>query len=477
MNIINNGRPVNSKMIMPNITKAGTIINHILWFYAKTEYVSPGQLNEILDNYDKVYCLENKNTISSTEKLKKLGAAAFKWKYKKKKNETKGETKVRICCSKYDKKENTLTLTKYTNTKSTEDFPPWLAFETMNRLYELEHGISFESRISSLPDTLHKNRTCCPKPIDWCDRKFSVEFADDDICLTVNKADVSFAYGSELCSNKLPDLRSYVEKIGEVEPTEEYPFAFYPDSNNMAVYGEGNTFDWMKDKYAVSARKAIKLAENTKTILFKSTDYQMGNIITELYKGRKKKPENKAIVNMTIGMLDREDLDDYNTIIAWPIRAVIMFRCNQRILNYCHILENIGCVPVLINTDSISWLHNSDTTGFEEVGAVREKALGKLIIEYEDCQMYIASVKTYQILDGEHVITKWAGVRKEVSSELPFGAICRTDVRMLMDKIARDCLFCWDEKRFRFITANGDLYKDITKEDIQKWELQVKEML
>lgn len=299
-----------------------------------------------------------------------------------------------------------------------------------------------------LPKKYHENRTCAPYPIDWCNDGYT-----ERELRHVNKADISSAYGYQLTNPLLPDLLEYKEVNSKVEPSEEWPFAFYLDNNSMTIYNEGSSLSWKDNRFATSAKKNIKFdITETRTLLMKGKDYGLKPLIDKMYAERSIKPENKSYMNLLVGFMDQKDYYA-GQIVAWPIRAVIIYRCNQRILNLCEELKDNWSIPVLINTDSISWLGDYNPS-------IKEKHLGSFTTEYIDCNMIIRSVKCYQIKSGDEVLTRYSGPHtKSYISTLPFGALLEEDCLAEIRELEAKYIYKWDDESFRFINKKGQVFE------------------
>lgn len=299
-----------------------------------------------------------------------------------------------------------------------------------------------------LPGQYHQYRICSPCPIDWCNDTYTEKLLSE-----INKADISSAYGYQLTNPSLPDLLNYQIVDDFVEPSEEWPFAFYLDSNSMAVYQEGSSLDWENNRFATSASKNIQFkVKNNRTMLFKGKDYGLKEIISKMYLERDIHPENKSYMNLLVGFLDQKDYYK-GQIVGWPIRAAIIFRCNQKILSICDDLLDHLCMPVLINTDSVSWTGKYNPS-------VNTKYLGSFTTEYINCEMIIRSVKCYQIKSGDKTLTRYSGPHtKSYIATLPFGALLEEDCLAEIRELEAKFIYKWDEETFRYINKKGGIFE------------------
>ena len=343
-----------------------------------------------------------------------------------------------------------------------EDFgalDAWIEFkDRVNKFL----GVSLDKIFGGLPQEYHQYRKCVPSPINWASSALTLEkglISEESV-----KADICSAYGTE-ASKTLPDCHASTLKRekGKIEPTAEYPFAFYLKSGHMAIFQEGNTYELNKSKYITSNHTVLVSDKEEETLLLPPSKYSLREIFEDLYEGRKDNPNNKGIMNMTIGMFHRKKWTKQEDNL-WPLAAVIKFRCNKRIVDVCDDLIKRGQHPILINTDSIMWEGN-DTEGFDT-----EKKLGNFVIENRRCLAVIRSSKIYQVydLDTEEIITRWSGSHtKKYTRMLSFGQIWDARVYDYLRELEEKNTIKWDKTRRRYINKLGEDYKEM--EELPKW--------
>lgn len=274
---------------------------------------------------------------------------------------------------------------------------------------------------------------CIPKPLNETTRTKKVS---PNVLFPFYKMDASSAYAFE-ASKSLPTMIDHKKVVGYVEPTAEFPFAFYPNEGKLAIYGEFNT----------NAKQDAK-----ETVLCKAAAQGLAPIFEELYELKEKatnemeKQYYKDIMNFFVGMLhyvprySRADRDSGSIPEGYKYRdpvppsdprydatcprfaalaAVIKERCNQRMLNLREEIEANGCNEVwLINTDAIGWV------GYDMPHLyTTEKKLGNLILEHKNAQAIVLGSKKYQIKDEKGIETKWAGVPVITTQDMSFGDI------------------------------------------------------
>ena len=258
-------------------------------------------------------------------------------------------------------------------------------------------------------------KNCVISPFDYCNEYFT------NRKIKVYKADVSSAYPFEL-TKSLPTFHDCKKVEGRVEPTAEYPFAFYINSRHVKIYNELYTRDFKNTKYPYKAigriwnpKDNVK-AEDDITILCKEEKQYskyIKQIALDLYTGRKEHPEYKIWLNAFIGKLQSN-----SNPFASCVSAVVIARCANNMIQRCKQLESECNIPVLVNTDSISWINKNDSTVY-----TTEKAIGNFVLEYENTDMLIKSVKAYQYMTENGCKTVFSGIKKELSKNFKFGDI------------------------------------------------------
>lgn len=311
------------------------------------------------------------------------------------------------------------------------------AFKIFDKEFQAVYGITM--KLAFKPTNHHNEyrqvKLCVPSPINWASRIWK-----DKQLKNVKKADVSSAYSAALCED-VPTWEKCKVCQGDVEPNEEYPFAFY-DNNHIKIYKNGkiiSTHELMNNKYYMTSNtKTVgEKLENrfesftpTKTILCKKANYSFRPIMEKFYENRHDNEVYKFIMNSGIGMFHKNSSPQYSNIAA-----VVLFRTAINMIRRLEYLEAHGCCPLLVNTDSISWLGDDISI------TSKTKSLGAFYLEYENCEMYISGVKCYQVKDGDKVMTYWAGVKDVKHKNIPFGQIKNTN---FMEG------YFWDDEKERY---------------------------
>lgn len=262
-------------------------------------------------------------------------------------------------------------------------------------------------------------KKCVISPFDYCNDHFT------NRKIKVYKADVSSAYPFEL-TKSLPTFHDCKRINGRVEPTKEYPFAFYIKSRHVKIFNELYTRDFKNTLYPYRSigrvwnpLDSVKPEDDITILCKEEKEYSkyIQQIAYDLYNGRKEHPEYKIWLNAFIGKLQSN-----SNPFASCVSAVIIARCAYNMIKRCEVLRNENNIPVLVNTDSISWININPSSVY-----TTEKKIGNFVLEYAGTDMYIKSVKAYQYITEEGCKTVFAGVKKEISKLIKFGDISNYD--------------------------------------------------
>lgn len=253
----------------------------------------------------------------------------------------------------------------------------------------------------------------------------------------VYKADVSSAFPTQIMRD-LPTLHDCKIVSGKVEPSEEYPFAFYTKSHHIKTldgYDSHELKSWFYREYYECDDK-VKDADET-TILCKKMSEKhhtaLAKAFKDCYDHRKDNDFNKFVMNASIGYFQRNK----NPMLSF-ISAIVILRCNIDMLRRCNQLEKEGNTILFIATDSIAW------KGKLSPVAVDEKYLGSFTYEGKNIRFLGYSSKVYQWENNKgECTTKYSGVKKEVSSKYKFGDLLHMEIK------ERRC-YQWDEKNMQF---------------------------
>lgn len=461
MFLLESGGAVAAKAIEKRQMRGGGISYNIWWNRIEPTMTTYYKMNLVLDELEGKQ-LPYKETIQGAKTISNVGALGTGYFVRRNKDDTNN---IEICGARSNEEQD-LVLFRYKVKQSYDSefgaLDAWIEFQMK---VSDKIGKTLNDIFGGLPRRFHENRKCVPSPINWAHPFYCLErgkIAEDCV-----KADICSAYGTE-ASKTLPDCHPATIQVveGLVEPTEDFPFAFYLESGHMAIWGEGDTFSLNQSPYITCDHTKPVFPFEERTMLLPVAQGNLHDVFEDLYEGRKDNPDNKAIMNMTIGMFHRKKsrLDSEN---LWPLAAVIKFRCNKRIVDTCERLRELGQTPILINTDSIMW-RGEIVAGMEQIFSDKKK-LGNFTYEYKSCRAVMRSSKIYQIQDKEtgETITRWSGSHtKKYTSQLAFGQIWQETVYDYLRKIEQENTIRWDSTKRRFINQLGEIYIDTEQEDL-----------
>lgn len=369
------GKPISSDLVVTNRAKGFTV--NIYWNKIAAKAVNPSEFNLVAEDAaaDLVMSeqLKGKKTISSLTKL--VNNYFFR---------DREDRAVELCGTRAIG-DNVEIFRYITTVKAPGDVAETIdesdelevvdAWEIFKKTVREKIGLSLFKMWPGLPKDLHSGRQCVPSPINWCHPLFVGKVIGG-----CTKADICSAYGTE-ASKSLPDTRPGHFRVieGRVAPSAEFPFAFYLESGDMEIWGEG----------AHTANKHLALMKEERTLLCERSPYCLKDVFEWLYDNRKEHPEFKYVMNISIGMFHRRRFAAGEDI--WPLAAVVKFRCNKRIDSLCEFLKERGQIPLLINTDSICWRGDNVECAMPKT----EKKLGNFCLEYEDCSLLYKGSKCY----------------------------------------------------------------------------------
>lgn len=235
-------------------------------------------------------------------------------------------------------------------------------------------------------------KRCIPKQFYFVNRRLI------DKVLYASAIDACSQYPSG-CLGLLPDSHTMKKIQGRVEPSEEYPFAFY-SSGHCAEFNKFDTHKWMGKKFAPYLFRLLKdesypllitLPESEEvTFLMKASQYTMDEVwkyFFEIKNTKQKDSEEymqaKLIMNKTIGCWHRKDkskkdimsYEDNGSYQLAHIVSIALARGNQKILN---MIDAIGAPYIAhICVDGIIYLGDRQF-GQEktELGAFTQEFIG-----------------------------------------------------------------------------------------------------
>lgn len=303
----------------------------------------------------------------------------------------------------------------------------YYGYRFINDKFREHFGITFETACSGkqYKDTFWKIKNCVCSPINFVTTNSSLKNIVLKNCF---KSDESSSYPAKLLG-KLPTLHGHKIEPGRVEPTKEFPFAFYVNSGHLKIWNEldsrefNNRFypSYNDPKSSWRHDDDIK-EEDDETILCRELNYNMKPVIQEIYDGRKEHPEYKMYMNMCIGFFHTTQ----PTLgpICSHIASVVLSRCVKQMIERAERISEEGNIVLLINTDAIAWI------GKQSNISEKIKNIGAFIPEYENGKIVICGVKKYQICneDESNLKTVCSGLPLETSENMKFGDIVNCDI-------------------------------------------------
>lgn len=284
-----------------------------------------------------------------------------------------------------------------------EEFVGRQAFEKVSEDFKSRSGVSLRVAFGYVPKKDFEGM--CPTA--------SMVQNESYRCRTVRhafKADISSAYPYEL-TKVLPDAHEMLTLAGRVRPTEEFPFAFYLKSYNIAVFGEFDSHDWEPTDFAYFQKRIIHDLPDDKevTVLMRASKYSLKETFTELYNGRAEHEDNKMVMNAFIGFLHSKKVFPCKGLYMGHIAAVTIARLCDRIYKAANTLIAEGNTPLMTMTDSIAWFGKPSSI------AENAKYLGSFSYEEYECGIRYYRTGQYGIFSRNRGISaiKSQGYKKE----------------------------------------------------------------
>lgn len=280
---------------------------------------------------------------------------------------------------------------------------------------------------------------CVPSQISWYNTAYSNTFLDN-----IYKADVSSAFPYE-ASKRLPTLIDHkIVYSYDVEPTPDYPFVFFNNGRVVFLEEDGTIID--SEEFKSSKYYNTMAAEynyELKQTMYNYPSFEedmclcckagpsLKSVMEELYEEKKSGNQHaKLLMNRPIGYCWRKRQPSY-----FHLAAVIIARCDNRMVEMARRLLDRGETPLLIATDSIMWKGKDDE--MEQTVKIKgeDTCLGDMCWEAYNAEAIITGSKCYQIRHSNgKVKTIRSGVSKEVNEATEFGDIVKyTDTVFRMD--------------------------------------------
>lgn len=290
---------------------------------------------------------------------------------------------------------------------------PFRPDRTFQAKFKELNGVGLEAAFGFVDKSLKR---CIPKQFIYLNKKYCNKK------INMSSIDASSQYPSG-CLGKLPDVHNDLYFDHYVEPTEEYPFAFYA-SGHVAIYGELDTHKWLEHplcpnlfRFSNSEDWPFRplLKDQEHTILMKASKYTMDSTWEYFYnnkqncpKGSQEYEEAKLIMNEVIGQWHRKDknkkraftYEDNGSFKLAHIVAIAIARGNQKILDK---IEEIGIDYVAhVCVDGIIYIGS-------EVFGQQKACLGVFCQEFTGVPTIIKNVNVYIAKDEHNYKFKHAG--------------------------------------------------------------------
>lgn len=232
------------------------------------------------------------------------------------------------------------------------------------------------------------------------------------------KIDVSSAYADQACK-MMPDAPHSKNEVrleyGRMKPTPNYPFCFYLKSNQLAIYGELDTHDWLnhpcnkelimdpdlfkkrnEDKYRYPYDNRFHYIptkdSDEMTLMMKASEYTMEPEFRHMYNSRMMNPDFKDMMVMSIGAMSSPNPFCNRNSHARHITACVYARHMIKMMKLYDEVIASGAGVISMATDSIMWRLGKDNG----IG-VKEKTMGAPIREFTDCKSYTVGQGAYAI--------------------------------------------------------------------------------
>lgn len=241
-------------------------------------------------------------------------------------------------------------------------------------------------------------RMCNPRPFYYLDIDYNDNYFSHFNCI-----DACSQYPSGFLGD-MPNARERKLVKGTVKPTEDYPFAFYVKSGNIAIYNELDTHDWQNSPFASQLLYETQYLDPTKdvTVLMKKAEknplkefFLKQYEIKETYDHDSQEYKDaKDVMNCLIGMMHQKEFMYKKTSFQLAhVSAVAIARGNQKILNKAMEIGKKNIAQIIV--DSIIY------KGKEEYGTKNKEGLGTFHQEVSDSIYAQLKQSTYCFWDKD----------------------------------------------------------------------------
>ena len=292
------------------------------------------------------------------------------------------------------------------------DITPAVCGTELRKVFTEKTGITLKKAFGTTSS--NDIRLCCPKPLYYINNKYCNITLDN-----VSGLDVVSMFPSCVRGN-LPDAHTAIEVNGRVEPSEEYPFAFYLKSHHCAEYKVFDTHEYMGIKFDAELHKWLCYNSLKKhclyeyvddkdevTVLMKPSAYTF-DATMESFMQRKMNGDTlaKAVMNIGLGTLhknpDRQkgmkkgkEIQSY-----YHFCAIMQGRANALQIKTMNDIKKHGGIILQAIVDSIIYIDDCDINY-----GTKEKVFGKYHLDYKNCKFRMANIiNRYVVADDSGII-------------------------------------------------------------------------
>ena len=252
-------------------------------------------------------------------------------------------------------------------------------------------------------------KRCVPRPFYYINSRLLNRNLSN-----ISKADYSSNYPSHACG-RLPTMQNSVVVDGVVEPSSEYPFAFYLDTGHSCELNVYDTRKWYN--YSLGWQLMVNrdgstkfgcIENETRTLLCKASPYELTEEYSHFYDVKKSAVKDsteykdaKMVMNSSIGYMHPNDKSGRQSYRLFHLAAVTLCRAAQTMLEK---VEEIGAERIVqIVVDGIIY------SGDDKIG-VEESRLGCLKQEWVGCDFRMRGTNAYIFMkDGVCLEAKHGG--------------------------------------------------------------------
>ena len=292
--------------------------------------------------------------------------------------------------------------------------------------FKEEHNISFKENFGSTP---YEYKRYVPGLFHWDNVEIVNKQTTQLVRDKIGKVDFSSHFIA--CSlGELPDAKTAITVDKYVKPTEEYPFAFYPDTHNIAEYNNFDTHElrekWKPTDEEFKANRNIALwkPENnydgidTKTILMKKAQYTLDDLLQPLYQNKKNSvkgtveyEEAKLLMLKMVGKFEMTDPLWYISNPYAHLAAIIKGRAIKRM---DEVIDRIGGKMNVIEVIVDGLIYKNYK---KEVIGDKEEYLGSLKQEMVCGKGTFRAHNQYVLKEGRNKIKCHAGFDTNIESD------------------------------------------------------------